>query len=68
MTMTKKKVLEDISKLCEDLDNCIWDICKAAQNRNIEALNEANVDASRLIICAHQELSFLMDYIDENVK
>jgi len=66
--MTKLEVLHDIDGLCVDLDRCIWEICKAAQNRDIEALNEANVEASRMVICAHQELSFLRCYIDDNVK
>lgn len=66
--MTKQEVLQDINHLCLDLDNCIWDIVRAAQNHDTESLNKANVYASRMVICAHQELSFLREYINENIK
>ena len=66
--MTKQEVLKDIDKLCADIDKCTMAIVNAAKDRDIEALNAANVDASRLLVSANQELSFLRDYIEENVK
>ena len=66
--MAKEEVLQDIDRLCEDLDRCIWNICKAAQNKDDDTLNNANIDASRMVICAHHELSFLRYYIEDNVK
>ena len=66
--MTKQEVLADIDKLCGDIDNCTGDIVRAAKERDYEAFERANNKASGLLVSAHQELSFLRDYINDNIK
>jgi hypothetical protein len=57
--MTKQEVLKDIDKLCEEIDK--WTFVRVTKGPMPET-------SERLLVSAHQELSFLMDYIEENVK
>jgi hypothetical protein len=66
--MTKNEVLKDVSSLMEKIDECTWTIISAAHDRDIEAVNAANVRMQSLMVDAHQELTFLYDYIVDNVK
>ena len=58
--MTKQEVLDDMAKLYDDIDK--WSIIRTTQGMVSELI------AERLLLQAQQELSFLMDYIKENVK
>lgn len=66
--MTKTEVLQDIDKLCADIDKWIGKKVKALSEKDDYNVTVANNQISRLLIDANQELSFLRDYIDENVK
>jgi hypothetical protein len=67
-TMTKEEVLKSIDKLCKELDDCTTDLIKSKMERDIEGINIACFNMERLIVDSHQELSFLRDYIKENVN
>ena len=66
--MTKQEVLQDIDKLCGEIDDWTGDNIEAAMNRDYEERVKLQQKASKLVVAAHQELSFLRDYIEENVK
>lgn len=61
--MTKEEILKDIHSLIEDIDKCENELVKAKLTDDISRLTNAYCEASRLIVAAHQELSFLYDYI-----
>ena len=66
--MTKQEVLQDIDKLCGDIDDWTGDNVAAAMNRDYEERIMLQKKASKLVVAAHQELSFLRDYINDNIK
>ena len=66
--MTKEEVLKSIDKLCKELDDSTWNIVRAKQEKDIEAVNEVHFSMERLVVDSYQELSFLKDYIKENVN
>ena len=66
--MTKFEVLMDITRLYGDIDQHIWSIVEAKQSKDKEAIATCQPESERLLIAAQQELSFLRDYIEENVK
>ena len=66
--MTKEEVLKSIDKLCKELDDCTTDLIKSKRERDIEGISIACFNMERLIVDSHQELSFLRDYIKENVN
>ena len=57
--MTKKEVLDDMGKLYNEIDK--WAFIRTTKGPMPET-------SERLLIQAQQELSFLMDYINDNVK
>lgn len=63
--MSKEQVLKDISKLIQDIDKCTGDYTKAMLEQDGPALGTNHIEAGRLLVAAHQELSFLYDYIKE---
>lgn len=66
--MTKQEVLQDIDKLCGDIDKWIGEYVSSAALQNSNRVIAARRQLETLIVSANQELSFLRDYIDENVK
>ena len=66
--MTKQEVLQDIDKLCGEIDKWTGIRVKAMIQKDVAAKEEASCEIWRIVISAHQELSFLRDYIDENIK
>ena len=66
--MTKKEVLKGIDVLCASIGKSIGDFIKAATYGDGKEVDNQLKEMSRLLIGANQELSFLRDYIDENIK
>ena len=66
--MTKQEVLQDIDKLCGGLDKWLHMKADALDEGDIHNVVVANNKISRIAIEALQELSFLRDYINENIK
>lgn len=65
--MTKKEVLQDIDKLCSEIDTASDTFVESVLKKDFAAINTAKNEVVRLLMSAHQELSFLKGYIDENV-
>ena len=63
--MTKQEVLQDIDKLCDDIDMWVGDKIMDDKFQNIGRLCW---ESEKLVVSARQELSFIRDYIEENVK
>lgn len=61
----KDKVLSDIQALIQDINNCENELVCAKLTDDISRLTNAYCEASKLLVAAHQELSFLYDYIKE---
>lgn len=61
--MTKKEVLQSIDDLIKSIDK--WALKRA---KDYNAYKEAMFALAGLAINAQQELTFLRDYIDENIK
>ena len=66
--MTKQEVLQDIDKLCGDIDKWITEYVSGVSLQNSNRVIIARRMMEELLVSAHQELSFLRDYIDEKVK
>ena len=66
--MTKQEVLQDIDKLCGDINKLTVIRINAILDRDLVAEKEALHKIISLLISAHQELSFLRDYINDNIK
>ena len=68
--MEKKKILDEISQLIQDIDKCTGKYIKVKRNPTadmsdlVEFWNTIE-QMSRLMVEAHQELSFLYDYIKD---
>lgn len=65
--MEKKKILDEISRLIQDIDKCTdrYINMKKNPNTDISEFWRTIEQMSRLMVEAHQELSFLYDYIKE---
>jgi hypothetical protein len=66
--MTKEQVLLDISSLIQNIDQCTGDLVEARTRRDDGDELIALHEMESLIVAAHQELSFLYDYIKEGGK
>ena len=66
--MTKQEVLNDIDKLCADIDKWVGEYVSGATLQNSNRVIAARRQLEMLIVSAHQELSMLRDYIDESIK
>lgn len=66
--MTKKEILKDIYAVHKDIEKCIFDIINGRVTKNEVAISNAHFHAESLLLAAQQELSFLYEYINENVK
>lgn len=66
--MTKEKVLEDISSLIQDIDKCTEDLLDGRYSHNKEKFHASELQMEKLMIAAHQELTFLYDYIKEGCE
>lgn len=66
--MMKRDVIHDIDRLCVDIDDMIYGFVNARVNHSEHELYIAECKMEQLIVAAYQELAFLRDYINENVK
>jgi len=66
--MTKKEVLQSIDDLIKSIDKWTGKRVMASLEKDDNAYREAIFALEGLAIDAAQELTFLRDYIDENIK
>ena len=66
--MNKKIVIESIGMLIREIDACIESIVSARLNKDAQQEGRALFKMESLMVGSMQELSFLRDYIEENVK
>lgn len=66
--MDKQKVIEDIGTLVCEIDECISDIVLARLNKDAQQEGRALFKMESLMVGSMQELSFLRDYIEDNVE
>ena len=63
--MNKDKVLSDIKSLIQDITKCEVVLVKARAMNDPIGTENAHNRMESLMVAAHQELSFLYDYIKE---
>ena len=61
----KDKVLDDIQSLIQDITKCEVVLVKARAMNDLIGIENAHNRMESLMVAAHQELSFLYDYIKE---
>ena len=66
--MTKKEVLQSMNSLIRDLDTWTGKRVRASLDKDEEAYDEAMFQLEGLISDSQQELTFLTDYIKQNVE
>lgn len=66
--MTKKEVLRSVDSLIRDLDEWTTKRVKASLDKDEKDYQEAMFQLEGLAADSQQELTYLRDYIDENVK
>lgn len=66
--MTKQEVLQDIDKLCGEIDKWTSRRVAVAGGKDPSLYTECTWRLETLIVDANQELSMLRDYIEENIK
>lgn len=63
--MERDKVLSDIKSLIQDITKCEVVLVKARAMNDLIGIENAHNRMESLMVAAHQELSFLYDYIKE---
>lgn len=66
--MEREKVLSDIKSLIQDITKCEVVLVKARAMNDPIGIENAHNRMESLMVAAHQELSFLYDYIKEGGK
>ena len=66
--MTKKEVLSSMNSLIRDINEWTIKRVKASLDKDDEAYGEAMFQLEGLIIDVQQELTYLTNWIEENVK
>lgn len=66
--MKKEKILEDIQSLIQDIDKCENELLRSKSEGDTKMFLKTLYEIERLLVAAHQELSFLRDYIKEGVN
>lgn len=66
--MTKQEVLNSIDKLCKQCDEVTGGIVLARLTQDDAKAAHVRWKMESLIVASQQELTFLSDYINENVK
>ena len=66
--MTKKEVLDEIEGLCNAISKCEYELVEGCINHDTDRFNKARWEQDSLMVAANQQLSFLYDYINDNVK
>ena len=66
--MTKKEVLRSVDSLIRDLDEWTTKRVKASLDKDEKAYQEAMFQLEGLVADSQQELTYLRDYVDENVN
>ena len=65
--MTIQDVLKDIDALCKRCDDATDDIVLSRLSRDDAKAAHVRWKMESLIVACHQELSFLRDYIEQNI-
>lgn len=65
--MTIQDVLKDIDALCKRCDDATDDIVLSRLSRDDAKAAHVHWRMESLIVACHQELSFLRDYIEQNI-
>jgi hypothetical protein len=63
--MSKEQVLNDIMSIMQDIDKCTGELIKALYSRDESWILDTYEKMSGIMSAAHQELTFLYDYIKE---
>ena len=65
--MERDKILKDIQALIQDIDKCTGEyvLLLLSKEPSFEKVCYTADSMSKLLVAAHQELSFLYDYIKE---
>ena len=66
--MNKEKILEDIQSLIQDIDKWTGEYVSGSVLQNSNRIIIARRQLENLMVAAHQELTFLYDYIKEGDK
>ena len=66
--MTKKEVLSSMNSLIRDINEWTIKRVKASLDKDDEAYRETMFQLEGLIMDAQQELTYLTNWIEENVK
>ena len=66
--MTKKEILRSMDSLIRDLDEWTTKRVKASLDKDEQAYQEAMFQLEGLNADCQQELTYLRDYIEENIK
>ena len=66
--MTKKEVLSSMNSLIREIDEWTIKRVKASLDKDDEAYRETMFQLEGLIIDAQQELTYLTNWIEENIK
>jgi hypothetical protein len=64
---TKREVLNSIEKLYDDIDGCITNIVRSRLTKDTELEGRSLFHMEGLIVASQQELSFLHQYINDNI-
>ena len=65
--MKKEKVLNNINTLYGDIDSCIDMLLKGRVSKDEKMEGDAYVKMEGLMVACQQELSFLYDYIKDDL-
>ena len=66
--MNKELVLSDIKSIIEDIDKCTDELLLAYRAKDWSSAESVHHTMESIMVAAHQELSFLYDYIKEGGK
>lgn len=66
--MEKQEILRSIDSLCNDIDDWTTNRVKASLEHDTQAYNDCMFELEGLLMDCNQELSYLRDYIEENMK
>ena len=64
----KEEILKDIRSLIAEIDKCTEDLLMAWTLKDGHKISVATSEMSKVMVAAHQELSFLYDYITAGGK
>lgn len=62
--MTKNEILNECTSLYHDIDTCITNLVKARLNNDSKSEQKAYFEMEKLMIGTLQDLTVIMDYIE----